>query len=180
MDDTINQVVTALRDALEFAVTPAQEKAMAYVKAIEIYDNFISQAMEKYPPEHDIVCASGCSHCCKNIRVAMYPSELFVLLHVSPFNIDQLKERARNGMQVICPFLEEDKCSIHEFKPIKCRGANSYDIEFCKNPPLIFSKKTAPQWTPAQHAASIVHQALGAIYGEKARPIHRIVEEYNG
>jgi len=79
-----------------------------------------------------------------------------------------------------CPFLIDDCCSIEEFKPVKCRGANSYDLEFCKNPPLLYVQDKAPVWLPSRHAANVVHQALGEVYSEKAMPINRTVEEYNG
>jgi len=172
------QIVTVLRDAMDFGATEKQSKGLAYTKSVDIFNTLLEQAEKKEPREKELVCGEGCSACCIG-RVAVCPTEVWVVQHISPFTYSELGEKLNKNDRV-CPYLVNDSCSIYEYRPMKCRGANSYDAEFCKDPPLIFLRKTAPIWNVQVYIADQIHQALCEVYGEKARPMIRVVEEYNG
>lgn len=101
------------------------------------------------PPRQAIACAPGCSHCCLvNVR-ATPPEVLRIADHIradfSPAAITALRGRlatsiaaagadddARLGATVYCPLLDNDRCSVYDHRPMKCRGVESFDAETCR------------------------------------------------
>jgi hypothetical protein len=175
----LQKIIEDFENCMEYGNTPLRKKAEVYSRSIMIYNHLLKQAEEKYPPTKEFACKEGCDICCSSIRLAIYPTEISIVQHISPFTIDELKEKV-NENPLACPYLKDHRCSIYEFRPVKCRGANCYDKEFCENPPLLFSRERAPKWYYSADIAQTIHQAMGEVYKEKARPITKVVEEYNG
>ncbi len=99
-----------------------------------------------------VACARGCLHCCFN-QVSLTPPEaLFLGIHVlerfSPGEGDALaarvealggliRGRSRRELGDIrhltpCAFLRDGACSVHEARPLACRGWNSVDARACQ------------------------------------------------
>jgi len=85
---------------------------------------------------HQIECKKGCSSCCMNFSV--FPLEFFALKHFLQENFRQnLKSQSDDG----CPFLDEDACTIYEYRPIICRtqglpllftGEEGWELSACE------------------------------------------------
>lgn len=90
-------------------------------------------------------CRAGCSHCC-HARVTVLPPEVFRIAHAlqsrPPQALEALTERMRAHVarageaanwqdRPLCPFLEDDLCSIYPVRPGACRKAHSLDAAVC-------------------------------------------------
>jgi Fe-S-cluster containining protein len=99
----------------------------------------------------NVACHSGCDVCCKTIRVEILPAEAFYLVEqlkqrFSIKKINYLREKLKiNNAKAInknihdygnenieCVFLENNQCSIYDFRPYKCRAYLAKDSDFCK------------------------------------------------
>ena len=102
------------------------------------------------PAAPSVACRAGCSWCC-HVRVRISPLEaLTIARHVrdrlGPDELATLLERLtvledrtrtmsreeRANTRLPCAFLVDDRCSIHEVRPVRCRGWTSYDAEACR------------------------------------------------
>jgi hypothetical protein len=95
-------------------------------------------------------CRAGCAHCCYQAVGITTPEALAIYDHLratrSPSAFEAIARRIRaadddtRGMtsaerlspNLPCPFLEEERCSIYEARPLSCRGANSLDAAACE------------------------------------------------
>jgi Fe-S-cluster containining protein len=95
-------------------------------------------------------CRNGCAHCCYQSVGVSAPEVLAIYDHLvstrSPAELTATVERIRaaddatRGMssadrfspELPCPFLENERCSIYEARPLACRGKNSLDAEACE------------------------------------------------
>ena len=113
-------------------------------------------AKHAHPPE-TILCKAECPHCCeKAIPTITVPEAIYIHQYCVENGLkpNEHKEGA-------CPFLDEKgSCSIHPARPVRCRGWNSSDLEFCKNPPAEFNIKDCTVHYPQFQAARKVHLAL--------------------
>jgi Putative zinc- or iron-chelating domain len=102
------------------------------------------------PPATPIACAKGCPSCCVSKVAVVAPEVLRIAEHLrrnldpEPFAAlvarvraadEQTRglsraERARAG--VPCPLLVEGACSVHEVRPLLCRGWSSLDVAACE------------------------------------------------
>lgn len=99
----------------------------------------------------NVACHSGCDKCCKTIRVEILTPEAFYIVdnikkQFSVQQINELLERLElNNSKAIhkslsdygkeeieCAFLINNKCSIYDFRPYKCRAFLATDADFCK------------------------------------------------
>jgi hypothetical protein len=107
-------------------------------------------ALAREPPPSPIACREGCSSCCVSKVVAVAPEVLRIADHLratlAPDAFAALlgrvraadehtrglgrRERAHAG--VPCPLLVEDACSVHEVRPLLCRGWTSLDASACE------------------------------------------------
>lgn len=97
-----------------------------------------------------VACSTGCSHCCFSY-ITLMPQEAFNIgFHLAqslsdsefiayakkciegaaPLESTSLKDFAKNYFQA-CPFLQDNKCSIYEVRPIVCRNWISSDLNAC-------------------------------------------------
>jgi hypothetical protein len=96
-----------------------------------------------------IACGDGCDFCCHQI-VGATPLEVFVIwvyLEQTRPDLGDLKRRARDLAQRAtgvspsgrysrshpCVFLEDQRCSIYEVRPLTCRGVNALDRDICRD-----------------------------------------------
>jgi hypothetical protein len=106
-------------------------------------------ALASEPPAAPIACGKGCPACCVSkvavvapevIRIADHlrrslPPERFAALVARIRATDEKTrglsraERARAG--VPCPLLVDGACSVHEVRPLLCRGWSSLDAAAC-------------------------------------------------
>jgi Fe-S-cluster containining protein len=89
-----------------------------------------------------VACGKGCSHCC-NIWVSVTAPEVF---YVAKRLSAQVPDRVREANELTksfsheqrpyhpnpCPLLQNNQCSIYEFRPLFCRLAASFDAEVCR------------------------------------------------
>ena len=106
-------------------------------------------ALAREPPPSPVACAKGCSACCVSKVVVVAPEVLRLAAHLratlEPQAFAALVERvsaadartrglSREGRAlagVPCPLLVDDACSVHEVRPLLCRGWTSLDAEAC-------------------------------------------------
>ena len=101
--------------------------------------------------DKSIDCRPRCTFCC-HLRVSAYPHEvigIFRYLHKkltqkelndtkqrvsAQFNqIRDLSPEQRRTMNVTCPLLVDDLCSVHPVRPLSCAGHHSTDAAICRN-----------------------------------------------
>jgi hypothetical protein len=104
-----------------------------------------------------ILCKAECPHCCeKSIPTITVPEVLYINQYTRENEIEP--NEYKGGM---CPFLNgKGSCSVHPARPVRCRGWNSTDLEFCKNPPDEFNIRDCAVHYPQFQAARKVHLAL--------------------
>lgn len=97
-----------------------------------------------------IECRSGCAHCCQ-LRVVAFPHELITIYlylkkEFSGDKVQAIKERIKKQFEVIkgltqdehytinvqCPLLEDNKCSVYPVRPLSCAGYHSRSEAACK------------------------------------------------
>lgn len=74
------------------------------------------------------VCSDGCSHCCY-IPVSMSQSEagwIGAATGIKPADVprrtaQEYADQQDDFLRVPCTFLNDDRCSIYEFRPLECR-----------------------------------------------------------
>jgi hypothetical protein len=137
-----------------------------------------AQATE--PPASPIACAAGCPACCVSkvavvapevVRIAEHlrrslDAEALAALLARVRAADEITrglsrdERARAG--VPCPLLVDGSCSVHEVRPLLCRGWSSLDADACErhfaDPDAV---PVAPAYRVGYELASAVLAGLG-------------------
>lgn len=81
-----------------------------------------------------LACRAGCSACCRSHGdIPVYPLEL---VGIAWYVTEQVRGAARAALKARlrahrpgapCPFLVEDRCSIHPLRPMACRHFNVLD-----------------------------------------------------
>jgi hypothetical protein len=100
--------------------------------------------------EQKPACHTGCAHCCYQAVGVSAPEALAIYEHLratlSDAELDAVGRRVRQaddrtrGMSsderfspaLACPFLEAERCSIYDVRPLACRGQNSLDAAVCE------------------------------------------------
>ncbi len=137
-------------------------------------------AMAREPPSSPIACASGCPSCCVSKVAVVAPEVIRIAAHLrGTLDAEALAavsarvraadertrgltraQRARAG--VPCPLLEDGACSVHEVRPLLCRGWSSLDAAACErhfaDPDVA---PVAPGYRVAYELASAVLAGLG-------------------
>jgi Fe-S-cluster containining protein len=125
-----------------------------------------------------IMCAKGCSHCCR-VSVSAYAFEAFAIAdhlnrHWSGLGrmlllrrIDKYRDKAshlRGGeLPPNCPFLRKGICSIHSVRPSICRTHHSTDVKHCIANP----KKQPPGARPFYQSCYPLYQGVYEALGER-------------
>jgi len=98
----------------------------------------------------NIACQSGCSFCCY-LKVETKPVEIIAIIqHIEKnFSTDEINNVLKKAKQNVeefklldystqvatnqaCPFLNQDRCSIYEVRPAKCRNNHATDVSLCQ------------------------------------------------
>jgi hypothetical protein len=110
----------------------------------------IAEGALRLAPEHALACRPGCAHCCYQ-AVGVTAPEVFAIhehlratrtladLAVTARRIREaddvtrgMSSTARLSPAHPCPFLQDERCSIYEVRPLACRGKNSLDASACE------------------------------------------------
>jgi Fe-S-cluster containining protein len=140
----------------------------------------MNAALAREPPPAPIACQKGCSSCCVSKVVVVAPEVIRIADHLrrtlDPDALAALAARVREADErtrglsrrerahagVPCPLLVDDACSIHEVRPLLCRGWTSLDREACArhfaDPDGV---PVPPAHAPAYELASAVLGGLG-------------------
>ena len=98
-------------------------------------------------------CRKGCSWCCNQSVSVTWPELLnvfdYLKNNLEPIQIERLKNKSKkNADEIIkrfydsssgpfhgiaCIFLEDNICTIHEMRPLQCRGGFSEEENYCKS-----------------------------------------------
>lgn len=116
----------------------------------ELTDRSIGQVHVACRDGHRVACRSGCTYCCmvpvaasapEVLAIATFVRERFDEARQAAFNrrveanisaTEGMDMSQRDRVRLDCPFLEADKCTVYEVRPIACRGYSSYDVEDCR------------------------------------------------
>jgi Fe-S-cluster containining protein len=90
-------------------------------------------------PAPSFACHEGCDACCYQ-RVALTGPEVIVIaVRISEARcaqevkalIDRLAAPLRKPIREPCPLLYEGRCTVYEFRPLRCQGHSSVDARSC-------------------------------------------------
>ena len=126
----------------------AADYQAALRQALGRFDELAAQTVAD--SEVKLACGAGCSLCCW-LRVDVYAHEVFLIAdhlqtHFSPEALAALRVRlerhaeqvrpltpfAHATRNVVCPLLEEGRCSIYAVRPHTCRRQHSKDFAACQ------------------------------------------------
>jgi len=169
------------RRALRPHLDRGEEGAIAAAEAASLRAaELMSAALVREPPPSSIACSKGCAACCVSKVVVVAPEVIRIADHLrrslDPDALAALAARVRaaddrtRGLSrreralagVPCPLLVDDACSIHEVRPLLCRGWTSLDAEACARHFADPDGAPVPQaHAPAYELASAVLAGLG-------------------
>lgn len=134
-------------------------------------------ATAREPPAAPIACRKGCSACCVS-KVVITAPEVIRVADWLRRTLDEealaaLTERVRaaddrtRGLtraerataRVPCPLLVDEACSVHEVRPLLCRGWTSLDERACAR------HFTDPEREPVAPAYVLAYELAGAVQG---------------
>jgi hypothetical protein len=120
----------------------------AVARSLAAFDTLNEEIIEQKGVKLD--CRAGCSVCC-SLRVEVFAHEIFLLArhirsHFSADQISALLDRldAHAGQvlpltvfehatrNIICPLLQNGRCSVYEARPQCCRRHHSQDLAACQ------------------------------------------------
>jgi hypothetical protein len=111
----------------------------------QLVDGMLARA-----PLGELACRAGCGHCCHQVVGATAPEVLAIYEHLrttrTPDELARVASRIvdaeekargltqdeRTSPELPCPFLEEERCSVYEVRPLACRGKTSLDAAACE------------------------------------------------
>jgi len=117
---------------------PDEERAIPWlsmlIDAHYIVDKGIKSAIDsEIRKGRRLACKEGCSNCCKTHKdIPVYPLEIMGIAWYAKNKVNgrekdilmvQLRQTSRYKA---CPFLVEDRCSIHIIRPMACRQFNVF------------------------------------------------------
>lgn len=89
-----------------------------------------------------IACGKGCSHCCNIWVSATAPEVIYIAKRLPALVHDRVREaneftktfshEQRPFHPNPCPMLQNNECSIYQYRPLFCRLAASGDAEICR------------------------------------------------
>ena len=126
------------------------ERAVALARNAMAATSKIAEGALALSPDRSPACHAGCSHCCYQ-AVGVSAPEVFAIydhlrttrtaadLEATVGRIRHADDETRGltsaerlSPDLPCPFLESDRCSIYEVRPLACRGTNSLDAAACE------------------------------------------------
>lgn len=160
-----------------FAERDAQAFSRFMVWMYADLDRLIRELRDNYPPPEELACAKGCWYCCHSRVSASMPE----VVHLAAMLRGQWSEESRGWVAeqsarrvqvgacpadvwrsgLACPLLEGGVCQAYEARPLACRGANSLDMEPCREALVRGEPETLIQrYAPQARAAEMYRRAL--------------------
>lgn len=116
----------------------------AAIEANRLFDS----SLKNHPPPPTIACRAGCAYCCHIYASCSIPEALwiarFIREHRKDFGSEfrelflemEARTRGKNqdtrlGLQIPCPLLRTELCSVYPVRPLSCRGFASLDVHAC-------------------------------------------------
>jgi hypothetical protein len=177
-DRYVSAVGKTTLEILDEGLTPEKAEELAW--AVDRYAEGEIEAWRGRPASpKDVACRAGCSFCC-HVPVAITIPEAILIANTLRDDRDEAEmealrarversHRARAGLVGEhrdrvghpCPLLDEEggTCSIHEFRPLNCRGWSSTDVSRCES---YFNDPTRPASIPIDGVQRTVTQAMVA------------------
>ncbi len=117
----IQRIEDSIFDRISFSNGSKEKKLELLFREIDIIFDFVNQFT---------ICKEGCSHCCYNLDISISKLEIDWLQ--SKVDVQNFK---KNSDPAACPFLNNDSCSIYEFRPFFCRMHHSLNDspEWCSS-----------------------------------------------
>lgn len=126
------------------------------------------------------VCVKGCSHCCQvNVDVTGLEAAYIEVKTGHPVELNNYNLRPGDPNVPYCPF-HDDKtatCSIHEYRPIACRGFFTFD-----SPKLCIGNNITHAITNAWNnpATKTLMDILGEVCGNEVKDIRAYFKPKKG
>jgi hypothetical protein len=133
-------------------------------------DEELVQLRSLAPPERPLACQPGCAWCyfhpvalsvaevariVRHLRSALDADALAALKRRFAAIASERRGRGPDAFRRACPFLEADRCSIYNVRPLACRGMSSSDASACERDSL-----AGTQTAPVYEAQRDLHLAL--------------------
>lgn len=111
------------------------------------------------------VCAKGCSWCCKiNVEITAIEAAYIELKTGRIVTPRPYTKKHDDPTIEYCPFHDEQAatCSIHEFRPMACRGFFAYDDpKFCVDPSTVHAVTNAWHIPATKHIIEVLETVCG-------------------
>lgn len=164
----------ALRPSLARGVEGAADAARV---ACDRFAELERAALAREPPIAPIACRKGCSACCVSKVVVTAPEVIRIARwlrdHLDAAALAALGARVRaadartRGLgrgeralaRVPCPLLVDDACSVHDVRPLLCRGWTSLDERACAR------HFADPEGEPVAPAHAVAYELASAVLG---------------
>jgi len=134
---------------------PLDHQSLLYagIFACELTDLLIA----KTEPPDTIKCKPGCPHCCHmTIPHITVPEGMYIYQWCRENGV-----KPKEFVKGECPFLSsKGVCAVHPARPVRCRGWNSRDVDWCKNPPDVFNIRDCTVFYPQFQVGRKVHKLL--------------------
>ncbi len=184
----------ATREIVDEGRTPAKAEEIAAIAA-QYADREVADWRRRPDAPAGLACRSGCSSCC-HVQVSATIPEVILIAGTllddrEPDDLARLRDRVERHGRVLrgvfgagrgrlgqpCPLLDDEGgCSIHEVRPLTCRGWNSLDVSRCH---AVLADPHAGVEVPTDPVQRTIAQAiaLGTQAGLRARGLqHGAVE----
>jgi len=180
-----NEVATGAANTSHgmFASEASLEAAVALGQSVmEGTSTIVDGVLARAADGQRLACQLGCAHCCYQ-PVGVTAPEVFAIhdhlrARLSPDALAAVAERVhaadasargksaaeRLSPELPCPFLQQDRCSIYEVRPLACRGKNSLDAEACER----------TLHDPSERAALLAGQRSVPCFLEPIRAFHAV------
>ncbi len=127
------------------------EQALRIAQDATEYSDRLTAGIAERTEAPQRACRKGCSYCCRLVNIAVaIPEALAVAEYLRKRTGKDEREGVRRRIDGFlkktkgldyqqramvrhpCPLLVEDVCSVHEVRPLACRGWNSLDASKCE------------------------------------------------
>jgi hypothetical protein len=176
--ELLSAIAEGERRALASCLSRGKEGAIDAARSASDRAADLARAAEaREPPPSPVACEKGCDSCCVSKVVVVAPEVIRLADHLrrtrDPAAIEALRERVRaadaktRGLTrkeralagVPCPLLEGGACSVHEVRPLLCRGWTSLDADACRR------HFADPEGVPVAPAHAVQYELASAVLG---------------
>ena len=122
-------------ERLSFPKAEARHNWLApLLEAYYVTDRGVHEGVRRQQRQgRNLACDKGCGSCCEtHTTIPVYPLELVGLYWFATEQIEgEIRDRLRNSLRAFgtgdpCPFLLDERCSVHPMRPMACRHFNVF------------------------------------------------------